>query len=75
MLVLKIIGRSPLDVTILYSFVVALMIHGFYTSKKLGQFEEFSRNTKDSFKLVREDMKEIKERLIRIEDKLEKKLK
>lgn len=63
MLILKILGKSPTDFVILYSFIGILVINGFRTENRLGKLEEFANVTKHSFKTIREDVKDFRKNI------------
>ncbi len=59
-LILKLLGFSPTDTIILYSFVSLLIINGLKTQYDLGRLKEFSETAKNSFKKIKNEMEELK---------------
>lgn len=65
-LILKLTNHSPLDLTILYSLVAIIIVSLFKVHNDLGKFGEFSENTKDSFRLMKEEHQQIRRGLTEI---------
>jgi len=60
-LILKLTNHSPTDINILYSLVTVIIISSFKVHYDLGKLSEFSKNTKSSFQLMREESQQIKQ--------------
>lgn len=62
-LLLKILGNSPTDITLLYTgfgvITSYLLIATYHFAKFTGKAEEFMDNSKESFKRVKEDINKL----------------
>ena len=62
-LILKIIGKSPSDITLLTILIGILIGHSFYIHQTIGEFREFKKSVKNSFTRVKEDISSINNKL------------